>query len=345
MGCLCPLCEREEICLTVNFGKIPVLTNFDFGGLFASFSHHAGPKAPLPQQGKKAQPQLDNSTIRWGWFADCLCFTWAVSRCANHVSSSLFWILSLGSHMCDSFRLFVLQLIQSNRCSCYYDCLLQWNRCITPCWIGLFLYRLEGGVDINGKPTWCEDSFDTDTTSGEDHYDPLSQLEYDDEILRYHDDYEVVVLSLTSFLLLSILYTFLDVFVGMGIWSAAGIGTPTDPKKRDNIMRSLIWVKVTFINLLLMGTFTAGILFVVYGRQHNYGCGVDSDIGTSIFEVSTYTTWWTFITQHFHDFNINPLISTGLCLLLLILCNNDYICWRATPLALCRIQPAHPSST
>lgn len=71
----------------------------------------------------------------------------------------------------------------------------------------------------------------------------------------------------------------------MSVWSAANLGTPTDPKARDDIMRSLIWIKVIFINLLLMCTFAAGIAFVAYGRQHNYGCGLENDDATAVFEV------------------------------------------------------------
>jgi hypothetical protein len=100
-------------------------------------------------------------------------------------------------------------------------------------------------------------------------YNPLTQLEYDDEVLQNIDDYQVVILSVSTFLMLSIIYTFLDLIVSLSVWSAASVGTPTDPKGRDTIMTSLIWIKVAFINLLLMCTFAAGIAFVVYGRWHN----------------------------------------------------------------------------
>lgn len=156
-------------------------------------------------------------------------------------------------------------------------------RCIIPCWIWLFLFRLNGGVDLNGKPTWCEDSLEADSM---EEYDPLSELEYDDEILQNIDDSETVILSVTIFLLLSILYTFLDLILSLSVWSACSVGTPTDPKGRDTIMTSLVWIKVAFINLLLMCVFVAGVLFVVYGRLHNYGCGVENDEATALFEVS-----------------------------------------------------------
>ena len=159
-------------------------------------------------------------------------------------------------------------------------------RCITPCWIRLFLFRLDGGVDLNGKPTWCEDSLANTSTNSVEDYDPLTQLEYDDEVLQNIDDYQVVILSVSTFLMLSIIYTFLDLIVSLSVWSAASVATPTDPKGRDTIMTSLIWIKVAFINLLLMCTFAAGIAFVVYGRWHNYGCGAENDEGTAIFEVS-----------------------------------------------------------
>ena len=159
------------------------------------------------------------------------------------------------------------------------------DRCIVPCWIKLLLFRLDGGVDVNVTPTWCEDSLDTATTNDE-NYDPFSQLENDDEVLEHISDAKVVVRTISSFLILSILYTLLDLIVSMGIWSASNVGTPTDPKSRDDIMRSLIWIKVTFINLLLACTFGAGIAFVVYGRRHNYGCGADNHGGAEVFEVS-----------------------------------------------------------
>eukprot|EP00956_Cyclotella_meneghiniana_P012160 scaffold17264_cov61-Cyclotella_meneghiniana.AAC.2 len=128
--------------------------------------------------------------------------------------------------------------------------------CGIPCWIKLFLFRLDGGVDVNGKPEYCEDALDT---TAAEYYNPLSQLEEDDEVLEYIDQYEVVTTTMASFLILSIFYTVLDLTFSMGIVSAANVGTPTDSGVRDGIMRTLLWVKVTFINLILLGAFSAGI--------------------------------------------------------------------------------------
>ena len=64
---------------------------------------------------------------------------------------------------------------------------------------------------------------------------------------------------MASFLILSIVYTVLDLTFSLGIVSAANVGTPTDSGVRDGIMRTLLWVKVTFINLILFGAFSAGI--------------------------------------------------------------------------------------
>lgn len=202
--------------------------------------------------------------------------------------------------------------------------------CITPCWIRLFLFRIDGGVDINGVPTWCEDSMDTATTNEVEYYDPLSQIEYDDEVIEHIANYEVVVRTISCFLFLSMLYTFLDLIVSMSIWSASNLGTPTDLKARDDIMRSLIWIKVTFVNLLLACTFAAGIVFVVYGRQHNYGCGVENDQGIEAFEVSSRVqssrcTQYSLLTGEY---------SLELCLLYSILHCSLHLLWGTTLVAL-----------
>lgn len=81
----------------------------------------------------------------------------------------------------------------------------------------------------------------------------------DDEVLEYIDEYEVVARTMASFLILSIVYTVLDLTFAMGIISAENVGTPTDSGVRDGIMRTLLWLKVTIINLILFGAFSAGI--------------------------------------------------------------------------------------
>jgi hypothetical protein len=91
---------------------------------------------------------------------------------------------------------------------------------------------------------------------------------------------------ITFFLFISAAYTVLDIILSLATWSAASVGTPTEPRGRDASLRWLIWTRVVFMNLLLAVALTSGILFVNKARGSNYGCG---DVGVDAaynFEVS-----------------------------------------------------------
>jgi hypothetical protein len=91
---------------------------------------------------------------------------------------------------------------------------------------------------------------------------------------------------ITFFLFISALYTVLDIILSLATWSAASVGTPTEPRGRDASLRWLIWIRVGFMNLLLAVALTSGILFVNKARGSNYGCGNVGVDATYNFEVS-----------------------------------------------------------
>ena len=79
------------------------------------------------------------------------------------------------------------------------------------------------------------------------------------------------------------------------IWSAASVGTPTQPRGRDNALRSLIWIKVIFMNALLVVVVGSGLHFVAKGRRTNYGCGEDSTDAVETFEGNAWYTMYCLV--------------------------------------------------
>ena len=101
---------------------------------------------------------------------------------------------------------------------------------------------------------------------------------------------ETLVDELTLFLGISVVYTLLDFVLSLALWSAASVGTPTEPRGRDGALRGLIWSKITFMNLLLAVALAGGIWFVNEGRNTNYGCGGEEEYEaiTERFEQSPW---------------------------------------------------------
>jgi len=98
-----------------------------------------------------------------------------------------------------------------------------------------------------------------------------------------------IIVSFTFYLAISLIYNVLDIALSLAIWSATSVGTPTEPRGRDTALRSLIWVKFIFMNLLLVIVLGSGIYLVAEGRRTNYGCGEEGDDMVHHFEG---TPWY-----------------------------------------------------
>ena len=96
-----------------------------------------------------------------------------------------------------------------------------------------------------------------------------------------------LIISFTYFIIASVLYSIIDIALSMATWSAASVGTPTEPRGRDKALRSVIWIKIVFMNLLLVGVLGSGIYLVAHGRRTNYGCD-EGDDKVRDFEVSSF---------------------------------------------------------
>eukprot|EP01082_Thalassiosira_pseudonana_P012367 g11283.t1 g11283 contig5:520994-523971(-) len=100
------------------------------------------------------------------------------------------------------------------------------------------------------------------------------------------DHGKAMFIPFSLYLVASLFYTFLDMALSLAMWSAASLGTPTDPRGRESILRYLLYAKIIFMNMLLLLLLGSGIFLVHDGRKYNYGCGSDRESVIETFEGS-----------------------------------------------------------
>mmetsp|Transcript_25683 Transcript_25683/g.55250 ORF Transcript_25683/g.55250 Transcript_25683/m.55250 type:complete len:661 (-) Transcript_25683:16-1998(-) len=180
--------------------------------------------------------------------------------------------------------------------------------CIIPFWIRLFLFRLHGRsfVAPNGYPSWCQDDLEPiDTINSLYGNSSVS----DEERNMSSGPYNYMVIPLTFYLSVSVLYTVLDIALSLAIWSASSVGTPTEPRGRDKVLPPLIWTKTVFMNFLLVVVLTSGIYFVSEGRRTNYGCGEDDALDQ--FED---TPWYAMFSVVMFTYAFELLLWPCICM-------------------------------
>lgn len=135
-------------------------------------------------------------------------------------------------------------------------------------------------IGPHGIPSWCINPIHTYLSTDDD------SLSYQiDEATRHG---KKMIIPFSFYLIISILYTFLDMSLSLAIWSAASVGTPTEPRGRDQVIRTLIWFKMIAMNIILLGVFGSGIYLISQGRKYNYGCGPDREDVQVAFEVGLF---------------------------------------------------------
>lgn len=137
-------------------------------------------------------------------------------------------------------------------------------------------------IGPNGSPSWCL----------ENDVDPLDMFVIaasnasDTTVAMFEPTHKEMIVPFTFFILISCFYNLIDIALSMAIWSAAVVGTPCEPRGRTKALHTVVWIKITFMNILLMIVLGGGIYMVEHGRRSNYGCGHDSDDKVQHFEVS-----------------------------------------------------------
>ena len=155
--------------------------------------------------------------------------------------------------------------------------------CTIPIWVKIFEYRLHGEklYDSGGRPTWCRDVeidpwglYMSPTSINSQTWVAASSVTNDgadvDDVMKHQMRQMVVPFSL--YLTVSLLYNILDIILSLAVWNAAAIGTPVEPGKREPTLVSMVWIKIAFMNLLLLTVLSSGIYLTHAGRQYNYGC-------------------------------------------------------------------------
>ena len=172
--------------------------------------------------------------------------------------------------------------------------------CTLPVWVLIFQVRLSGTeMMINDQPFWCRSSEEVDLWT---LYvsPPVEQLqnvvngtsfgpieEDIDDVTKHQLRSMVIPFSL--YLTVSLLYNILDMVLSLAMWNAAAIGTPVEPRGRERALVSMIWIKMTFLNLLLFTVLGSGIYLTHAGRVYNYGCSSLHDQAVHHYES---TIWY-----------------------------------------------------
>ena len=168
--------------------------------------------------------------------------------------------------------------------------------CVIPVWVMIFEFRLSGGTLMpDDQPFWCR-SDEIDLWSL--HVSPPTELPTElaeqqqlvgkiDDATRHHIRSMIIPFSL--FLIVSLLYNVLDVVLSLAIWNAAATGTPVEPRGREKALVSMFWVKMIFMNLLLLTVLYSGIYLTHSGRMFNYGC---SPLSHDAVEYYESTRWY-----------------------------------------------------
>jgi hypothetical protein len=157
--------------------------------------------------------------------------------------------------------------------------------CIVPLWIYLYVRRIRSHGDL---PHWCLD------TEQEDPNDPTPSKE------------DANSPWLTVYLFSSLAHCIADISLLAAIWSAASLGTPTVPMGRDVYLRPLLRVKLFWMNLWLLALVAFGVMMVQRGRQDNYGCGEEAQLG---FEATGwYATFCVILVTQAVDVCVVPAI-------------------------------------
>ncbi len=117
-----------------------------------------------------------------------------------------------------------------------------------------------------------------------------SSLNVDEELLDEATKHQLpsMVIPFSLYLIVSLLYNILDIVLSLAIWNAAAMGTPVEPRGREKALVSMLWIKITFMNLLLLTVLSSGVYLTQSGRMFNYGCSSLNNQAVEDFESSTW---------------------------------------------------------
>ncbi len=180
--------------------------------------------------------------------------------------------------------------------------------CAIPVWVLIFQVRLSGTEMMpGGQPFWCESEEIPElwalyagppaAAAQQQVLSDSSSFNDDDDGLDDATKHQLrsMVIPFSLYLTVSLLYNILDIVLSLAIWNAAAIGTPVEPRGRDRALVSMVWAKMTVLNLLLFTVLGSGIYLTYSGRVYNYGCSsqdkqavlqYESTIWYGLFSVS-----------------------------------------------------------
>jgi len=160
--------------------------------------------------------------------------------------------------------------------------------CAVPVWVLIFQLRLSGVEMLpGGHPFWCRpDEIDLWGL----YMNPAEQHKADEQNFDEATKHQLraMVIPFSLYLTVSLLYNLLDIVLILAIWNAAAIGTPVEPRGREKALVSMQWIKLTFMNLLLLTVLSSGVYLTHSGRMYNYGCSSLNHQAVDEYESSVW---------------------------------------------------------
>ena len=174
---------------------------------------------------------------------------------------------------------------------------------VLPLWVFLYVNKWKGRP-IDQEPEWCEpsdslDGTDTDKQVSLEETETSTIAAVFDDGLFVGDGVDGEVSErqksrryLEAYIFSSFVYSISDLALLAAIWSAASVGTPSNPRGRNLFLRPLLRFKVLGMNALLIALVVIGIGMVYFERLDNYGC-FEGSIPT--FEASAYFVFYCIL--------------------------------------------------
>lgn len=141
---------------------------------------------------------------------------------------------------------------------------------------------------------------------GEEDSHPIEGLE--GEQLDENDDFEEARPWMSAYLLLSLAVGFLDFTLLLAIWSAAGVGTPTQPMGRDKFLRPLLRTKIFVVTFLTLTLVIIGICMVHFFRQISWGCDPEFGPGEGFEATGLFTLFSVILVLQALEVFVLPAI-------------------------------------
>ncbi|KAL9190050.1 hypothetical protein ACHAXT_007261 [Thalassiosira profunda] len=173
--------------------------------------------------------------------------------------------------------------------------------CLIPLLISILISRFNGtDLYVNGLGPWCE------------QYELYTDAEFLVFTVDQYEKYEITRSKFsTVFYALASIFMAMDVAWILMVWGTTAVGTPTQPKGRDEHQRKLILFKMFFLNAFPIVLIVTGCLKVNDMRLNNYGCGDGALVAPPPDEGHFYNIFCVLLVTYALEILVFPAIAAN----------------------------------